>query len=419
MSARPAQTALLPPIVIIGILFFVFGFVSWVNAILIPYFELVCGLTATQAMMVPFFFYISYFIMALPSSYVLQQTGFKNGMVLGLLIMALGGLAFMPAASLRLYPLFLAALFIQATGLTILQTASNPYVTILGPIESAAKRISIMGVCNKVAGALAPIILIHAITNSPDEIDQLKAALPHMAAEAATRILDQLSSRLILPYVIIAVVLIGLALLIRLSHLPDVKEEAPAGDSDVRQKLRHYPYALLGAITIFFAVSAEVLVVDSIIGYGQYMAFSFKDAKYLATYTLLLMILSYVLGILLIPKYLSQQKVLALSGVFGLMFAIVTIFIPGQASVWTLCALGLCNALLWPSIWPLALDGLGNLTKKISAMMIMGISGGAVTPLLYGYLTDITNAQKAYWVLVPCYMFILFYALRGCKIGKK
>ncbi len=419
MPARPTQTTLLPPIVIIGILFFVFGFVSWVNAILIPYFELVCGLTATQAMMVPFFFYISYFIMAVPSSYVLQRTGFKNGMILGLLIMALGGFAFIPAGALRLYPLFLAALFIQATGLTILQTASNPYVTILGPIESAARRISIMGVCNKVAGALAPIILIHAITNSPDEIDHLKVALPHMAAEAATQLLNQLSSRLILPYVIIAVVLIGLALLIRLSHLPDVKEEAPVGDDNVRQKLRHYPYALLGAITIFFAVSAEVLVVDSVIGYGQYMSFSFKDAKFLATYTLLLMIVSYVLGILLIPKYLSQRKVLMLSGFFGLVLAIATLLLPGEASVWALCALGLCNALLWPSIWPLALDGLGSLTKRISALMIMGIVGGAVTPLLYGYFADLTNAREAYWVLIPCYLFILFYAVKGYRIGKK
>ncbi|MGI8583305.1 MAG: MFS transporter, partial [Chitinophagaceae bacterium] len=165
-------------IFIIGGLFFIFGFVSWLNAVLIPYFKLACDLTTKQAMLVAFAFYISYFVMAIPASTILKKTGLKNGMTVGLLVMAAGALIFIPAALSRTYSLFLIGLFIQATGLTILQTASNPYITILGPIESAAKRISIMGICNKVAGAIAPLILIHAITKNPDEIDRLHKLLP-------------------------------------------------------------------------------------------------------------------------------------------------------------------------------------------------------------------------------------------------
>ncbi len=267
-------------IFIIGGLFFIFGFVSWLNAVLIPYFKLACDLTTKQAMLVAFAFYISYFVMAIPASTILKKTGLKNGMTVGLLVMAAGALIFIPAALSRTYNLFLIGLFIQATGLTILQTASNPYITILGPIESAAKRISIMGICNKVAGAIAPLILIHAITKNPDEIDHLHKLLPTLPTTQQVTILNELASRLIVPYIIMAVVLTGLGLMIRYSHLPDVeeKEDEFANDSikNDRTSIFQFPYLILGAITIFCAVSVEVLVVDSIINYGQYMGFSFK-----------------------------------------------------------------------------------------------------------------------------------------------
>lgn len=409
-------------VAIIGLLFFIFGFIGWLNSLLIPYFKIVCGLNTAQSMLVPFAFYISYFVMAIPSSFILKRTGFKNGMMVGLWIMSIGTLIFIPAAVVRGYSIFLLGLFVQATGLTILQTASNPYITILGPIESAAKRISIMGICNKVAGAIAPLILIHAITKSPDEIDQLKALLPTLPLFQKTSLLNELSSRLLAPYIVMTIILFCLGLMIRYSPLPDVKES----DEDLSNTLYYsnkksvfqFPHLILGAIAIFFEMSVEILAVDSIINYSEYLGYSFKNAKYFATCTLFIMILSYLAGAIAIPKYIRQRKALQISAIIGLILSLIAIFIEGKTSVWFIALLGSCNALLWPSIWPLSLDGLGKFTKQGSALLIMGVLGGAVTPLLYGYLSDHFNPQIAYWVLPPCYIFILFFAVKGYKIGK-
>jgi len=409
-------------IFIIGVLFFIFGFISWINSILIPYFKLICQLSDRQSMLVAFAFYISYFIMAFPSSVILKKTGLKNGMAVGLLIMSLGTLIFIPAALSRTYSLFLVGLFMQATGLTLLQTAANPYIVVLGPIESAAKRISIMGICNKIAGAIAPLLLIHFITKNPDEIDSLKHLLPGLTPLKQQLLLDGLSGRLIGPYILITSVLVILGLIIRKLHLPEVADgsddSVPDGCSHTKTNIFQYPHVILGALTVFAAVSAEVLVVDSIINYAQFMDFSFKSAKFFATYTLVFMIFSYLLGILTIPKFISQKRVLLVSSVTGLVLSSCAMLISGKSSVWCITILGLSNAMLWPSIWPLALDGLGRLAKQGSALMIMGVVGGAVTPLVYGFLSDHYNPQLAYIVLIPCYLFILFFALKGHMIGK-
>jgi glucose/galactose transporter len=407
-------------ILIIGVLFFIFGFISWLNSLLIPYFKLACGLNTRQSMLVAFAFYVSYFVMAIPSSKVLKRTGFKNGMTLGLWVMAVGALLFVPAALSRSYSAFLFGLFVQATGLTILQTASNPYITILGPIESAARRISIMGVCNKTAGALAPLILLSAVTKSPGEIDQLKRVLPGLSLARQTTILNELASRLILPYVVMALVMVVLGLLIRYSPLPDIKEEGEAsGKTEGKKSILQFPHLLLGTLAIFFGVSVEVLAVDSIIGYSEYMGYSFKDAKYFATYTLLIMIISYLAGMMTIPRYIRQKKVLQWSAILGLITSLLAITVAGKMSVWFIALLGLSNALLWPSTWPLALEGLGRFTKQGSALLIMGVVGGAVTPLAYGVLSDRYNPQQAYWILVPCYMFILYFGVKGYGAGKR
>ena len=211
--------------IIIGSLFFVFGFVTWVNSVLIPYFKLICELSIQQAMLVAFAFYISYFLMAFPSSFILKKTGYKNGMMLALFVMASGALVFIPAANTREYSIFLIGLFIEATGLTLLQTAANPYVTILGPIESAASRISIMGVCNKLAGALAPLLLVGAIVQNPNEIDDVREQLITATMAEKQFLLDELSARLVAPYIVISMVLIGLGLVIRFTRLPDIDDE--------------------------------------------------------------------------------------------------------------------------------------------------------------------------------------------------
>jgi glucose/galactose transporter len=409
----------LKAIIVIGILFFIFGFITWINSILIPYFKLACQLNNKQAMLVAFAFYISYFVMAFPSSSILKRTGLKNGMSVGLIIMAFGTLLFIPAAINRMYVLFLTGLFVQATGLTILQTAANPYITILGPIDSAAKRISIMGICNKIAGAVAPLILIHAITKDPDEIDRLTSSLPGLSHLQQEITLNELSHRLVLPYLAMSLVLLALCFLIRLAHLPNIeqKEEFVENKND-RDSLFQYPYAVMGAVAIFCAVSVEVLAADSIINYAQYAGFTFREGKFFASYVFTFMLISYFFGAIAIPKFVNQKKALQYSAIAGLICTMIAVTITGKASVWFIAVLGFANAFLWPSIWPLAIDGLGKFTKQASALMIMGIIGAAITPLLFGYISDMSNVQTAYWLLVPCYVFIIFFATKGHTIGR-
>jgi glucose/galactose transporter len=404
---------------IIGILFFIFGFVTWLNGTLIVYLKIACQLNTFQAMLVAFAFYISYFVMALPSSWVLKKTGFKNGMMLGLAVMAVGALFFIPAAQTRTYELFLTGLFIIGTGLSVLQTASNPYVTIVGPIESAARRISVMGICNKVAGVLAPIILGSIILADADtlvkEIQQLDIA------QRAVR-LDAIAARVIFPYSIMAAVLVGLALMIRFSPLPEIESEpedvTEKGVPETKNTIFQFPNLVLGVLAIFLYVGVEVIAGDTIGMYGQSQGIPLSIAKNFTAYTLTAMVIGYIIGIIAIPKLISQSKALTVSAVVGILFSIIAIVTTGYISVLFIAILGLANALMWPAIWPLAIHGLGKFTKTGSAMLIMAIAGGALLPLLYGRLADLTfiGHRQAYWIMVPCYLYILHYGTRGCKI---
>lgn len=411
------------PIVILGALFFIFGFVTWLNGTLIPYLKIACELNTFQSLLVAFAFYISYFVTALPSSWILKKIGFKNGMTMGLLVMGAGALIFIPAALARTYAIFLIGLFIIGTGLSILQTASNPYITILGPLESAAKRISIMGICNKVAGVLAPLFL-GAIVLS--DADQLTAKLQTLSGAEKTALLDSLAHRVIVPYIFIAATLIGLSFLIRFSSLPEVEEEdlGEVGSADSLAKhggkssVFQYPNLVLGVVAIFLYVGAEVIAGDSLPGYGQSQGLALSVAKNLTSYTLTAMVIGYILGILTIPKIILQDKALAISALVGIIFSVIVQLTTGYTSVLFIALLGLANALMWPAIWPLAIHGLGRFTKTGSALLIMGIAGGALLPLLYGRLADMASIghQKAYWILIPCYLYILYYSLRGYKI---
>ena len=352
--------------------------------------------------------------------------------------MALGALVFIPAAYSRMYGLFLTGLFVQGTGLAILQTASNPYVTILGPIESAAKRISIMGICNKTAGVISPLILGAIVLKGMDKFDKhYLGALDEVQRNLA---LNGLAGRIIIPYVIMAVVLLLLAILLRYSILPDIdtdKEEVADNQMHrTRTSIFQFPQLILGVVAIFVYVGVEVIAVDTIINYGKFLGISFELSKYFASYTLAAMVIGYIIGIITIPKYLKQELVLATSAFFGIAFVLCAILaikanyqasllinlgnfsllLPFDLSVFFIALLGLANAIMWPAIWPLAIDGLGKFTKIGSSLLIMGIAGGALLPLLYGRLADLFNPTQAYWITVPCYAFILYYALRGHKI---
>lgn len=416
MTGKPASNNLVS-LLLIGLLFSIFGFVTWLNGTLIKFLQTACNLNNTQASLVTFAFFISYFVMALPSSAILKKTGFKNGMGLGLIIMALGCALFIPAAQNRNYLLFLVGLFTQGLGLAILQTASNPYVTIVGPIESAAKRISLMGICNKLAGALGSIILGRILLDPLKHIDQEIVA----AVQDKNVLLQDLANRIISPYLLLSIFLIVVAIFIRFSPLPDVKDDA--GDSEAKEHssrpLSSYTYLWLGALAIFAYVGVEVLAGDYIINFGTYLGVPIEYAKYLTSLTLAFMLAGYSLGVVLIPKYISQEKALLLNVFGGIVFSCGAIFLGGKVAVFCLAFLGFFHAVMWPAIWPMAIKGLGRWTKTGSALLIMGIAGGAVIPFLYSRLADSIggNLQEAFIVLIPCYCYILFYALRGHKIG--
>ncbi|MBS1522930.1 MAG: sugar MFS transporter [Bacteroidetes bacterium] len=418
--ATPIQKkAGINPIIIIGVLFFVFGFITWLNSVLVPYLKIACQLTNLESYLVATAFYIAYLVMAVPSAKVLKKFGFKNGMAIGLVIIAIGALVFIPAALTRIYGLFLAGLFVQGIGLAILQSASNPYVVVLGPAESAAKRISIMGVFNKSAGAIAPIALgVVALKN----VDQLKAKLATMSAAEKVPLLNELASRVIIPYICIMVALVILAILTYRSTLPEIdtehEDEVTALANSNKTSVFQFPNLTLGIIALFVYVGAEVLAGDSIISYGSSLNIPLSTAKFFATFTMFAMLLGYGIGIICIPKYITQQKALVASAILGFIFSVLALITHGYASVLCIALLGLANALMWPAIWPLALNGLGKFTKIASSLLVMGISGAAVIPPLYGHFVDVYSAQTSYLILLPIYLFIFYYAVWGHKLGK-
>jgi MFS transporter, FHS family, L-fucose permease len=408
------------PIIIIGALFFVFGFITWLSAVLVPYLKIACELSNFQSYLVAFSFYIAYFFMSVPSGWFLEYTGYKKGMTAGLVIMAIGSLFFVPAALTRTYGLFLTGLFIQGAGMALLQTASNPYVTILGPIESAAKRISIMGICNGVAGVLAPAILGFITLKGADEIIQKVGTMTTVEKSLE---LDALATRVIIPYILIMLSLLLLALFLYLSSLPDIdaEEENAIGDEGAVSKTNvfQFPHLLLGVLAIFFYTGVEVIAGNTIISYGVFLNIPIATAKFFSSFTIFAMLVGYVIGIIAIPKYAQQKDALIISAVLGLIFTCMALLTSGFKSVMFIALLGLANSLMWPSIWPLAIAELGRFTKVGSSMMVMAISGAAVMPLLYGWIADIYTPKSAYWIVIPIYLYVFFFAVKGHKVRAK
>jgi glucose/galactose transporter len=419
------------PLGILGGLFFVFGFVTWLNGALIPFLQIVCELTETQALLVAFSFYIAYVVMALPMAWVLERTGYKHAMVLGLVMIAAGFLLFIPAAKSQEFGMFLFAQFVVGSGLTILQTASNPYIVKIGPPETAAVRISIMGLLNKFAGVVAPIMFTALVLGKFQGITANSLqALPE--AERMLQI-ESLSSGLIQPYLAMAIVLTVLAFLLKLSSLPELvlEHETNTLEGD-KTSILQFPQLTLGVLTLFMYVGVEVIAGDTIGLFGSKLGV--ENALSLTSYTMAFMMLGYLFGLALIPRVIKQETALLASALFGIFITLMVIFsssensnvsellwgwlgLPSLPNTVTFVALlGFANALVWPAVWPLALNGLGKFTARGSALLIMGIAGGAILPLVYGALSDNFGGQNAYWIMLPCYLFILFYAVKGHKL---
>lgn len=425
-------------LIIIGVLYFIFGFVTWLNGSLIPFLKVACELSDFTAYLVTFAFYISYFVWALPSSWILNKTGFKNGIAIGLFVMAAGAALFIPAAYSRSYILFLTALFILGSGLALMQTAVNPYVTILGPIESAAKRISIMGICNKVAGVLAPIILGVILLSG---IEPMMEEISNAATQADKEVLlSTLSLRLVKPYAVMMGILILLGVLVCFTHLPEVNNDDESENQQENKSIWKYPYLWFGVVAMFFYVGIEVIAGDTIIQYGMSLNVDQESAKYFTSLTLISMVIGYFIGVALIPKVINQRQALVGCSVLGILLSVVAVLVPSNLhfsfpfidlgtftviemvipyTVFFIALLGVANSLVWPAIWPLSLEGLGGHTKTASALIIMSIAGGALLPLAYGKIAEFVGTQQAYWIAIPCYLVILSFAIFGCKWGKR
>lgn len=404
----------------VGCLFFVFGLVSWVNSILIPYFKIACDLqSGVQTYLVTFAFYIAYLVMTVPASFLLKKVGYKRGAQIGLWIMSSGALMFWPAALTRTYGMFLAALFIIGTSLAILQSVANPFVTIIGPHESAAKRISIMGICNKFAGIIAPLLFAAAVIRPEDK--EIMAAVEKglLTGVAKEQALDQMIQGVIAPYVILAVFLFIFGFIFYKSPIKDINPDSDnktASDGEDRRSVWAYPYLVLGVIALFCHLGSQQISIATIIEYAQSMGMDLEAAKVFPSYTLACILGGYLLGVVAIPKYITQQKALVVCTVTGLILSVLVLLLPVKASIWCVVLLGVPNSLIYAGIWPLAIRGLGKWTTLGSSLLVMALCGNAIVSLLYGLMTDYMSLQASYWLLIPCFVYMIYYAVRGYKI---
>ncbi len=423
--------------IILAFLFFIFGLVSWVNTILIPYFQLTCQLSNFESYLVTFAFYISYLVMAIPSSFLLNRVGYKKGMMYGLWCMAIGALLFIPAAYWRTYQIFLVGLFLLGIGLAILQSAANPYVTIVGPIESAAKRMSIVGTGNKFAGIVANLLFAAVVIRQSDKIliEQIEAgALSGAALETA---LDTLVRGVIVPYLILSVLLFIFGIVVRYSMLPEldpkVLNKSTSGDDDNSKSIFMYPALMFGVLSMFFHIGTQMIALGTSIKYAGTMGLSLAGpAKNIPSYTMVMTLVGYFLGIMFIPKYIKQRNALLICASLNLILAVLVITASGNVnllgmtadvSVWFLVLMGLPNALLYAAIFPLAIDGLGRHTNLGSSFLVMALSGRAIMPIVYNYFVDknvtvtaFEAMKSAYWIFIPCFIYIVWYAAYGYKI---
>lgn len=386
------------PLITVAVLFFMIGFALGINGLLIPYIRKSLQLSTVQSYYVLTATFSTFVIFGYPSGILLKKVGYKKTILTSFVFFILGMYLFIPSASDQNLFIFLLASFICGIGNTILQSAVNPYITLLGNLDSAATRISIMGIVNKLAWAIAPIFLgLFLDLNNVDLKD------------------------IILPFYIIIGIFLLLFILILCTPLPEIKaigEDEKSINSplpNTRMNILQYPHLLLGFISLFCYVGVETLAMGSIVDYANY--FQLPDPQLYTSFTVSGMILGYLIGILLIPKYLSQEKSLLICSVLGIISSCMILMPIGTISIYFVALLGLANSLLWPAIWPLAIKDLGELTKIGSSILVMAIAGGAIFPLLFGWMCDLLqNMQQAYWICIPAYSMILYYAIKGHKI---
>lgn len=409
------KNTLVIPLLIVGILFFVIGFGVGISGFLTPFLKDALHLTVTQSYLVTAAIFSAFVVFGSPAGWVIKKIGYKLSIVFSLLIMALGMILFVPSANTGSFPVFLAALFVGGIGNTLLQAAVNPYVTIVGPHESAAMRMCLMGIMNKLAWWLGPVFLGLFLDLKNVQLSQVS-----------------------LPFYIVTGILLLLAVFIKFSPLPEVKAEGE-DDDVVESKSDSYaagktsifqmPHLLLGALALFFYVGVETLPMASIIGFAKAVfGENVANPEGYAKYVPIGMFVGYVFGVLMIPRIISQTKALQLFTLIGLVASFCVILLPGEMAIFGLIAIGFANSIMWGAIWPLAIVNLGRFTKSGSSLLVMGIVGGAIIPLIFGLLLDffkttelpsVADYQSSFWIFIPAYLFILFFGTIGYKIRTK
>lgn len=412
-SAHKRNTLLIP-LLIIGVLFFVIGFGIGISGFLTPFLKDALQLTVTQSYFVIAAVFSAFVIFGTPAGWVIKKVGYKKSIIFSLLIMAVGMVLFVPSANMASFPVFLLALFIGGIGNTLLQASVNPYVTIVGPHESAAMRMCLMGIMNKLAWWMGPVFLGLFLDLKNVQLNQVS-----------------------FPFYIVAGILVVLSVFIYFAPLPEVKavgedetDESAAGNyASKKTSIFQMPHLLLGVLALFFYVGVETLPMASIIGFAKAIfGENVSNPEEYAKYVPIGMFVGYVFGVLMIPGFISQTKALKLFTVIGLVASLCVIFLPGELGIYGLVAIGFANSIMWGAIWPLAIADLGKFTKTGASLLVMGIVGGAVIPLFFGLIIDlfktaevstITDYQHAYWIFIPAYLFILYFGTYGYKIRKK
>ena len=409
------KNTLVIPLLIVGVLFFVIGFGVGISGFLTPFLKDALHLTVTQSYLVTAAIFSAFVVFGSPAGWVIKKIGYKLSIVLSLLIMALGMVLFVPSANTGSFPVFLAALFVGGIGNTLLQAAVNPYVTIVGPHESAAMRMCLMGIMNKLAWWMGPVFLGLFLDLKNVQLSQVS-----------------------LPFYIVTGILLLLAVFIKFSPLPEVKAEGE--DEDVvesksdsyavgKTSIFQMPHLLLGALALFFYVGVETLPMASIIGFAKAVfGENVANPEGYAKYVPIGMFVGYVFGVVMIPRIISQTKALQLFTLIGLVASFCVILLPGEMAIFGLIAIGFANSIMWGAIWPLAIVDLGKFTKSGSSLLVMGIVGGAIIPLIFGLLLDffkttelpsVADYQSSFWIFIPAYLFILFFGTIGYKIRTK
>lgn len=400
------------PLLIVGVMFFVIGFGVGISGMLIPFLRNAFTLTTSQSYLVTAAIFSAFVIFGAPSGWLITKIGYKRTMVSAFFVMALGMVLFVPSANMQSFPLFLLALFVGGIGNTLLQASVNPYVTILGPTESAAMRMSLMGIMNKAAWWLGPLFLALFMNIENARLNDV-----------------------ILPFYLVTGILVALGIFVYFVQLPEVKaagedetsEEAVSGYAASKTSIFQFPHLLLGVLALFFYVGVETLPMASILDYAKMVFPEAGNIEGFAKWVPIGMVAGYIFGVIAIPRYITQGKALIGFTLLGILASLMVILLPGKYGIYSLAALGLANSLMWPAIWPLAIADLGKFTKTGASMLVMAIVGGAVIPLIFGFLVDLiqvgetataSDYQKAYWILIPGYLIILYFALKGHKIRK-